>query len=49
MPDTEQTMIRTQIYLPEDLRRYAAQLGDGTLAEGVRRALEQAKDQTNEE
>ena len=47
MPESDDTMIHTHIYLSEELRRYATQLGDGVMAEGVRRALEQAKEQTD--
>ena len=51
MPRTryDKPMQEVLVRLTEEHRRIADELGDGVMAEGVRRALEQAKDQTNEE
>ena len=51
MPRTryDEPMREVPIRLTKEHRKIADELGDGVMAEGVRRALEQAKDQTDEE
>jgi len=51
MPETrpdlrkyDEAMERRTIHLPPQLIKLAQDIGGGTLAEGVRRALEQARD-----
>ena len=45
----DEPMQRKTVFLYPWMIEFGEELGNGTLAEGVRRALEQAKDQTNEE